>query len=109
MISNLRIDLFVVWWEKWVVEKPVNPMDGLRVECVGNSRHDITKIIMVVIIYFIICGVVWSTTQTKRSQYDWEKHTGFPSHPLLVRITYFGLNKRGLLILSGGSSFYAQY
>ena len=38
MIGNLRIDLFV-WWEKWVVEKPVNPMDGLRVECVGN-RHD---------------------------------------------------------------------
>ena len=29
-----------MWWEKWVVvEKPVNPMDGLRVECVGN-RHD---------------------------------------------------------------------
>ena len=39
MIGNLRIDLFFVWWEKWVVEKPVNPMDGLGVECVGN-RHD---------------------------------------------------------------------
>ena len=39
MIGNLRIDLFFVWWEKWVVEKPVNPMDGLRVECVRN-RHD---------------------------------------------------------------------
>ena len=42
MIGNLRIDLFV-WWEKWVVEKePVSPMDGLRVECVGN-RHDNRK------------------------------------------------------------------
>ena len=30
MIDNLRIHLFV-WWRKWVVEKPVNPMDGLRV------------------------------------------------------------------------------
>ena len=41
MIGNLRIlDLFV-WWEKWVaVEKPVNPLDGLRVECVVGNRHD---------------------------------------------------------------------
>ena len=40
LIGNLRIDHLFVWWEKWVVEKPVNPMDGLRaVECVGN-RHD---------------------------------------------------------------------
>ena len=40
MIGNLRIDLFV-WWarEKCVVEKPVNPQCGLRVECVEN-RHD---------------------------------------------------------------------
>ena len=36
-----------------------------------------------VVIYFIICGVVWST-QTKSSQYDCEKHTGFPSCPLLL-------------------------
>ena len=43
MIGNLRIDLFV-WWagEKCVVEKPVNPKCGLRVECVGN-RHDNTS------------------------------------------------------------------
>ena len=41
MIGNLRIDLFVWCWEKCVVEKPVNPKCGLRVECVGN-RHDIT-------------------------------------------------------------------
>ena len=40
MIGNLRIDLFVWCWEKWVVEKPLNPMDGLRVECVGNRRHE---------------------------------------------------------------------
>ena len=40
MIDNLRIDLFV-WWEKWVVEQPVNPMDGLRVvECAVGNRHD---------------------------------------------------------------------
>ena len=38
MIGNLRIDLFV-WCKKWVVAKPVNPRDGLRVKCVGN-RHD---------------------------------------------------------------------
>ena len=42
--------------------------------------NDRTKIIMV-IIYFIICGEVWST-QTKSSQYDCGKHTGFPIHPL---------------------------
>ena len=50
MIGNLRIDLFV-WWEKWVVEKPVNPMDGLRVECVGN-RHDN---ILGPSFYFVLC------------------------------------------------------
>ena len=41
-IGNLRIiDLFV-WWEKWVVEKPVNPscMDGgLRVECGACGKY----------------------------------------------------------------------
>ena len=25
---------------RWAVEKPVNPIDGLRVECVGTNRHD---------------------------------------------------------------------
>jgi len=35
-----------VWWEKWVVEKPVSTMDGLRVECVGNDRHDNIKNIL---------------------------------------------------------------
>ena len=29
VIANLQIDLFV-WWEKWVVEKPVSPwMDSV--------------------------------------------------------------------------------
>ena len=41
MIDNLRIGLFVWGWEKWVVEKPVNPMDGLRVEC-GKIGSTIT-------------------------------------------------------------------
>ena len=26
----------VTLWPKWVLEKPVNPMDGLSVECVGK-------------------------------------------------------------------------
>ena len=49
MIGNLRIDLFV-WWEKWVAEKPVNPMDGLRVECVGNRHDNIGPSF-----YFVLC------------------------------------------------------
>ena len=40
MIDNLRIDDLFVCWQKCVVEKPVNPMDGLRVECVGNRRDN---------------------------------------------------------------------
>ena len=28
ILGNLRIDLFVWWWEKCVVEKPVNPKCG---------------------------------------------------------------------------------
>ena len=40
MIGNLRsADRFVCVVEKCVVEKPVSPKCGLRVECVGN-RHD---------------------------------------------------------------------
>ena len=36
------IDLFVWAVEKCVVEKPLNPKCGLRVECVGN-RHENKK------------------------------------------------------------------
>ena len=48
-------------------------------------------VVIILVLYFIIiCGEVWST-QTKKSahqecvrqQCDCEKHTGFPSHPLL--------------------------
>jgi hypothetical protein len=35
MIGNLRIDVFVC-----VVEKPVNPNCGLRVECVVNRHYN---------------------------------------------------------------------
>ena len=34
MIGNLRIDLFVWWWQKCVVEKPVNPVESVV------NRHD---------------------------------------------------------------------
>ena len=69
MIGNLRIDLFV-WWEKWVVEKPVNPMDGLRVECVGN-RHDnkqrcIFGVLVVVVLLVVDRGIVLVASSSAR-------------------------------------------
>ena len=33
-----------------MVEKPVNPMDGLRVECVGNRHDNIGPSF-----YFVLC------------------------------------------------------
>jgi len=63
-----------VWWEKWVVEKPVNPMDGLRVECVvGNRRHD-NMIMCVVIADDAAIMILLKVTEFVLVKLSFEKH-----------------------------------